>query len=252
MSKFLYCTSDVHSYYNELMSALSRAGFDINNEKHIFVSCGDLFDRGTFPTKVLNFVNNLPDNRKILIRGNHELLAEAIIHRGYFGTHDWWNGTAETVQFLSDYATDPYCVSEDEIIESFSKNPEWIKYFNSTVYYKEVGDYIFTHAWIPYGGTRDYPVYEDNWREKSFESCIWDNGMEMWNKGVKVPNKTVVCGHFHAAWGHQMLHNIDPQKSTNLEFNSPFKDKGIICLDSRVPASRFLNVEVIEVEDDLI
>ena len=248
--KKLYVTSDVHSYFDELMIALNRAGFDINNEEHIFVCCGDLLDRGSFPTKCIKFVNSLPENRKILIRGNHELLAEAIIHRGYFGWHDWHNGTAETVQWLSEYAVDPYAVSEAELIESFSGNPEWIKYFNSTVDYKEVSNYIFTHGWIPYGGTIDYPIYESDWREKSFESSAWVNGMDMWNKGVKVPGKTIVCGHFHAAWGHQMLHGMDPSKCGMIEFNSTFKDDGIIALDSRVPATHFLNVEVIEVEDD--
>ena len=46
--KYLYCVSDVHSFYDELMTALTKAGFDINNEEHIFVSCGDLLDRGPF------------------------------------------------------------------------------------------------------------------------------------------------------------------------------------------------------------
>lgn len=248
--KKLFITSDVHAYYNELMTALDKAGFDKDNETHIFVCCGDLLDRGVFPRKCIQFVNSLPDHRKILIRGNHELLAEAVIHRGYFGTHDWWNGTAETIQMLSDYWQDPYVASEEDIIESFAKNADWIKYFNSTVYYKEVGELIFTHGWIPNGGTVDYPIYEDNWREKSFENSIWYNGMDMWNKGVRVPNRTIVCGHFHAAWGHQFLHNMSLDSSGIIEFNSPFKDKGIIALDSRVPVTHFLNVEVLEVEDN--
>ena len=250
--KTLFCTSDVHSYYNELMIALHKAGFDLNNEKHIFVSCGDLFDRGCFPRKCLQFVNSLPDNRKILIRGNHEDLAVSCICRGYFAQHDMWNGTMDTIQMLSEYWRDPYAAPEEDVIESFYKNPEWLKYYNSTVYYAEVGDYIFTHGWIPFGGTKEYPLYEANWREKSFEDAIWVNGMDMWDKGVKVPDKTVVCGHWHAAWGHQSLHGMDPSKCEMIEFNSPFKDTGIIALDSRVPATHFLNIEVIEVPDDAI
>ena len=247
--KKLFIVSDVHSYYYELMTALNNAGFDINNEEHIFVSCGDLFDRGSFPRKVLEFVNSLPDNRKILIRGNHEDLAVSCICRGYFAQHDMWNGTMETIQMLSEYWQDPYAVPEEDIIESFYKNPEWLKYYNSTVYYAEVGDYIFTHGWIPHGGTKDYPVYESNWREKSFEDALWVNGMDMWNKGVQVPGKIVVCGHWHAAWGNEKLHKKSYPEYTIREMNSPFKDKGIIALDSRVPQSKFLNVEVIEIND---
>ena len=246
MNKY-FCVSDVHSYFYELKTALDKAGFDINNEEHIFVSCGDLFDRGQFPRKCLEFVNSIPEHRKILIRGNHEVLTMQCIRRGYFGQHDMWNGTMETIQILSEYWQDPYVACEEDIIESFSKNPEWLKYYNSTVYYKEVGDYIFTHGWIPFGGTRDYPVYEANWREKSFDDAIWANGMEMWSRGVIVPKKTIVCGHWHAAYGHVKLHGKSKESSTILELNSTFKDKGIIALDSRVPQSRFLNVEVIEI-----
>ena len=70
--KKLFVVSDVHSFYTELMSALQSAGFEMDNEEHIFVSCGDLLDRGPDAKKCLEFVNSLPDYRKILIRGNHE------------------------------------------------------------------------------------------------------------------------------------------------------------------------------------
>ena len=42
----LFIVSDVHSYFNEMIQALSNAGFDRNNPNHIFVSLGDLLDRG--------------------------------------------------------------------------------------------------------------------------------------------------------------------------------------------------------------
>ena len=250
--KKLFITSDVHSYYDELMTALDKAGFDINNEKHIFVSCGDLFDRGCFPRKCLQFVNSLPDNRKILIRGNHEDLAMSCVARGYFAQHDMWNGTMDTIQMLSEYWQDPYAAPEEDVIESFGKNPEWLKYYDSTVDYKEVGDYIFTHGWIPSGGTKDYPIYEANWREKSFNDAKWVNGMDMWNRGVIVPHKTVVCGHWHASYGNVNFHRLHPTAGTIKELNSTFKDKGIIALDSTVPRSKFLNVEVIEIEDNFL
>lgn len=38
--------SDIHSYYNEMIDALNKASFDKDNENHILVVCGDLFDRG--------------------------------------------------------------------------------------------------------------------------------------------------------------------------------------------------------------
>lgn len=250
--KKLFISSDIHGYFDYWMIALKKAGYDPNNQNHIIVVCGDLIDRGPFPRRCIHFVNSLPSNRKILIRGNHEVLANEVIRRNEFGWHDWHNGTAESIQQLSEYAIDPYAVPESEIIESFANNPEWIEYYNSTIYYKEIGNYVFTHGWIPFDGNSEYPVYTSNWREKSFDKAIWCNGMDMWNKGVRIPNKTIVCGHWHAAWGHFNLHQVNPKEVGMIEFNSTFKDNGIICLDSMVPSTHFLNVEVIEIEDDLM
>lgn len=93
MKKYFIVT-DIHSFYDEMIKALNTAGFDINNPEHIFVSLGDLLDRGEKPLQCLQFVNNLPDDRKILIRGNHEDLIEAAIARKDFKSNDYSNGTA--------------------------------------------------------------------------------------------------------------------------------------------------------------
>ena len=72
--------ADVHGYYEELMNALNKKGFEIDNPNHGIISLGDLLDRGKEAVKCLQFVNSLPDDRKILIRGNHEdLLVRAMI-----------------------------------------------------------------------------------------------------------------------------------------------------------------------------
>lgn len=41
-----FIVSDVHSFYDEMMTALNESGFDKTNPDHIFVSLGDLLDRG--------------------------------------------------------------------------------------------------------------------------------------------------------------------------------------------------------------
>ena len=102
MKKY-FIVSDVHSFYNEMIDALNRAGFDINNPNHIFVSCGDLLDRGKSPVDCLKFVNELSNERKILVKGNHEEMLEFAIARYSFGLHDYHNGTAETVKFIAEY-----------------------------------------------------------------------------------------------------------------------------------------------------
>ena len=77
-----FVVSDVHSFYDEMVAALTSVGFDYNNPDHILVSCGDLLDRGNKTLETLKYVNGLPKERKILIRGNHEdLLTECIKRR---------------------------------------------------------------------------------------------------------------------------------------------------------------------------
>ena len=44
--KQFYILSDVHGFHDEMRLALDNAGFDISNENHVFVSLGDLLDRG--------------------------------------------------------------------------------------------------------------------------------------------------------------------------------------------------------------
>lgn len=41
MKKF-FVVSDVHGFYDEMIEALNKAGFDKNNKDHVFISCGDL------------------------------------------------------------------------------------------------------------------------------------------------------------------------------------------------------------------
>lgn len=74
-----------------------EAKFDINNRNHIFVSLGDLFDRGPDAEKCLDFVNSISDKRKILITGNHEDLLKNVFERKKFLSHDYSNGTVNTV-----------------------------------------------------------------------------------------------------------------------------------------------------------
>ena len=45
MKKYFVC-SDIHGFYKEWMSSLDEVGFDINNNEHILIVLGDIFDRG--------------------------------------------------------------------------------------------------------------------------------------------------------------------------------------------------------------
>ena len=100
MKKY-FITSDTHSYYSILMKTLKKKGFDINNQDHIFVLVGDLFDRGDESLELYNWIKSLPKERRILIRGNHEYLFRDMVNRGYAESHDEHNCTNETLYQLN-------------------------------------------------------------------------------------------------------------------------------------------------------
>ena len=271
--KTLFVVSDVHSFYDEMIKSLTDKGFDIDNKDHIFVSCGDLLDRGPNAVKCLRFVNNLPDNRKILIRGNHEDLLQDAIYKGFFQAHDYHNRTNDTVYQLTGIrpGNDKSIMdAHSAAILSMKFNKDWNNYIDSCINYYETKDYIFVHGWIPSLNklvdsesnitgipvVKNLPIYDEYWRDdfSDWKEARWSNGMYMWSEGVREPNKTIVCGHFHSSWGHCNLHNngVEFSETTSgvQSIHTPFYDDGIIALDSCVVYSGFVNCLKLEVEDE--
>ena len=244
-----FVVSDVHSFYNEMMYALVKSGFDKDNKNHIFVSLGDLLDRGPDAVKCLEFVNSLPAERKILIKGNHERLMQQAIYRGYFMQHDYHNGTVDTaVQLTSS--------NNSNIFELMFVNSLWNTYYDSLIDYYENDKYVFVHGWIPcelqyegknlFGDAISYYEEFEDWRFGKWDDACWLNGMDCWAEGVRVEGKTILCGHFHSSWGHHFLHHegvampkdIDDILNWNVK---PFIDDGIICLDACTVISGVVN-----------
>lgn len=248
MKKY-FIVSDVHSFYNEMIDALNRAGFDINNPNHIFVSCGDLLDRGKFPIDCLKFVNNLPKERKILIRGNHEELLDVCIARHSFGLHDYRNGTAETIDLIADY--ERKIKDEDIGIFGLCKNSELLNtYLESLVDYGQVKNNIFVHGWLPWyvdaDGNVQYNLEYSG--DRGWQRARWENGMEQWNDYGCDSNYTVFIGHWHTSYGHSRLHKEGDEWGENAHFE-PFIDKGIVALDACTAYSGKVNCYVIEIEE---
>ena len=255
--KKLFVFSDVHSFYDEFIDALNKSGFDIDNEDHILISCGDLCDRGPKSKEILNYINKIADNRKICIIGNHELLMEELVSKGEALSHDFINGTTKTVEQL----TDIYDELNSALME-MKENKVWKKYKKSWRWFFEVGDYIFVHGWIPTGsqnvfGTKIYNTYNPDWRKSStreFIEATWLNGMEARHYGVKEKDKTIFCGHWHSSWGHSFLHHdgdefINKDNPNSYAKFSPFIDEGIIALDGCTAYSKMVNIYTLEIED---
>ena len=267
--KKLFVFADVHGFYNELKNALDKAGFDIQNPDHIIISLGDACDRGPDATKVLNFINNIPKDRKICIIGNHELLMESMIARGDSSIYDITNGTINTAEQLTCITGHPSAAIYD-----MKSNSQWNTYKKFWQWYFEVGNYIFVHGWIPCAtyskwGTLLGLEYNADWRNassKKWEDATWVNGMDCWAKGIREPNKTIFCGHWHTSYGHANLHHygveflnkietyhFDEELQREVPFADygPFIDEGIVALDACTVVSHFVNVYTIEIEDNI-
>ena len=97
-----FCSSDIHSFYDEWLDALNNRGFDLTDSNHKIIICGDLFDRGDRSRECFEFVKKLADeNRLIYIRGNHEDLLEDLVNNIYsmkrINSHHVSNGTVQTL-----------------------------------------------------------------------------------------------------------------------------------------------------------
>lgn len=257
MKKY-FIMSDIHGFFNEMQKSLNEKGFDINNPDHIFVHLGDLLDRGSQTLETLKWVNSLPDDRKILIKGNHEDLLEDVFERGQFLLHDMHNGTIGTVINLAKAK-----MSEEEvfyyygreissnIIFKASRNKMLKKYLKSLRDWAEIGNYILVHGWIPcikiIGETADIYKTIENWKEGDWIKARWVNGADAWSQGINIENKTIICGHYHTSWAHSHLHGVGSEFGKDAHFE-PFVDKGIACIDACTAATGICNCYVIEEE----
>lgn len=247
MNKY-FVVSDVHSAYTQLMNALIKAGFNQNNCEHKVIICGDLFDRMDETVKCFEFVKELQkQNRLIYIRGNHESLLKDCVNEIRMGEIPSWhhmsNGTIKSVcQFCGQSEWIIYDPTwSDKIYKTMQPILDFID--ENCVDYYEVGDYIFTHAWLP-----TYSHLE-NFRDADkfdWEEARWCNPIKMWeNPKCRIDGKTVVVGHWHTSAAHSKIHNNGSEWGDNACFD-PFYDEGIIMIDGCVAYSGQINCIVIE------
>lgn len=247
MPKF-FVISDVHGFYHEMLDALDAAGFDPHNEDHWLISCGDNFDRGPCPEDVMTYLKLLP--RKILVRGNHEDLILECINRGYGLSHDFSNGTVQTILDLAPNAQPFYvaCAVADKRVKNF---------IGSMVNYFETKNYIFVHSWVPLNCDDDFPPYYvhnrkfskmEDWREANaveWEDARWGNPFSLAEQGL-LPDKTLVMGHWHCSTGWAKAEGLS-EFGEDAKFE-PFHGDGFIAIDGCTAHTHKVNVLVLEDE----
>lgn len=259
MKTYFVC-SDIHGYFDEWMTSLNESGFDFGNKDHILVVLGDIFDRGRQPKEIYEFLKFFPDNRLILIRGNHEYLFLDLVRRGYPLEHDEHNGTAQT---LVDLYKDPYETQKEFILENRDKYPNdelyaisfkiyqgairdlytndtiksvvrWIKSKRWRNYF-ELGQYIFVHSFIPLKGrinaySDESGTYYSNWREetdpKMWEDATWGCPYKLYLHGCfdgeLRKGKILVCGHWHtSSFYNELIYKNEPDKKLDIKKDNP-------------------------------
>jgi len=251
--KTYFVMSDIHSYYTAMMEALDEAGYDKNNENHVFILVGDLFDRGDETLQVYDFVRSIPKERRILVRGNHELLLRDCYRHGSYRLYDESNGTAMTLCHFcgfdpdfrakayrsmnsmeyedwkrmyerkwDEYLTKPFkCEKTEDVISWIFDSGEWVNFF-------ELGKFLFVHSWVPVEDyfDQDYKQHErpkKNWRQASDEEwgkAMWGCPWQHYLAKSMPRGKTIVCGHWHVQDFHTHLgHDIDGYKNREIYFS---------------------------------
>lgn len=240
MGKKLFVVSDIHGHYTELMKALDHVGFDGKDEDHIFVSCGDLFDRGEENASVYDFVRGL--QQKILIKGNHEDMLCRVLEQGSITDIELWNGTDRTVaEMLGEEAVDENG-HFDRTVHA-EKIDEITAFVDSMLDYYETEKYVFTHGWLPITFEGRFPQISRSFRnasEAEWRDARFLEWQQLYSVGAVLEGKTIVCGHRPARLGSMFDASREPDCS------EPFYGEGLIAIDAGTVRSGRVNVLVIE------
>ena len=92
----------------------------------------------------------------------------------------------------------------------------------------------------------------EEWRDapnSEWHKARWVNGMFAAVNGHIIPEKTVICGHWHCSYGHSKDSNGKIPEFGNGAVFEPYYSSGIIAIDACTAASGKVNVIKIEDED---
>lgn len=248
-----YVVSDIHSFYTKMISALDENGFFEDTSPHTLVVCGDMMDRGSEAVKMQEFM--MEQFRKgdlIFVRGNHEDLIMDLIKNFHKYSdiinspycHHASNGTVDTACQLANCSV--YDLEYN--LKTLESTPFIKELIPNSVNCFETEHYIFVHGWIPVkqDKTLSYSMnysFDPDWRKGDWEKARWLNGIDMaMKKEIIVPDKTIVCGHWHCSYGNYYYGNAETEFS---DF-TPFVSNGIIAIDACTAYSGKVNCIVLE------
>jgi glyoxylase-like metal-dependent hydrolase (beta-lactamase superfamily II) len=248
-----FVVSDIHDHYDLLIEALNRNGFDINNEDHRLIVCGDAFYSGPQPGELFVFLRELSEKgRLIFIYGNHDIELLDNLRAGKFTRPANRRCAALIVRYLTQKTE----LSDDELV-SECENLGFTRFLSEVpVWYYENEGYVFTHGFIP----TEKKAYKPDWRDATEKE--WRNAAARGDAmalsmryGISEPNKKIVCGHYSAARCY-LMKNATPTEWENKIYKDvskvpaegfkPFFGDTFIAIDQSVKKTGFMNCIVIE------
>ena len=223
-----------------LKKALDEAGFDAENENHLLVCCGDLFDRGHENRKVYDFVRRLKN--KVLVRGNHDERLHEILTYKRVNVYDMYNGTDVTLEeFFGEDCIGSY--GELQLPAHGKMSGKLCRLIESTVDYYETENYVFVHGWVPINKDEEWGRVLENWREadeREWYSARFPEWPSLYKTWAMIEGKTVVCGHRPTRFAIKFDESRAPNDS------SIFYGDGMIAIDAGTIRSGRVNVLVLE------
>jgi len=274
-TKQIYTISDVHGHFKEMKKALDESGFDENNQDHLLIVCGDIFDRGNENVEMFNYLYRLTqENKAIVIRGNHDTMLVDYLEYSNEPWNYMRNGVNTTIDdFLGRTKSfESWCLVDkgcEQTIGSFaefitearkeinSKYPNLLPWLKSLPWYYETENYIFAHGAID--------THAVDWKKPhcmlydkiDWDALSWDDGSFL-GKRMLNTNKIVVVGHFDTGHlrekydlGYGDEHSILECKNINIasEDGSSYTVHGHkIFIDGCTVATKEVNVLKIEEE----
>ena len=253
-----FVISDIHNCCTAFKAALDEKGFYIKDPEQTVISLGDAFEKGDEPQETYLYLKQLLDCGKLIwIRGNHDIELVNAIKSKKLNKTNRHTATA-LAQVFNPAITDG--TPDETICETLTDSAfdKWILE-NSRDFY-ETQNHVFVHGFIPL----DKGGYIDDWRD--LPSSQWSGARkkcavrEIMKNGVRIPEKTVVCGHVGAYYGHikENYPNIEfdstefkkiaakVTRTKPREYYIPYYGEGVISIDANAYDTGFMNCIVIE------
>lgn len=232
-----FIISDIHGYYDVMISSLQKAGFDNHNEDHQLIVCGDMFDRGKQSKEVFEYLFKLHTEKKAtIIIGNHDIFLldflKGEFKRTMFDVKH--NGHNETIKSFSGVALTGDNLKEVQTLinEKYPQLKDWLE---SLPLFYELENYIFVHGGID-GSMLDWKSMQTT------RDFVWGKEIDL----QPVLGKIVVAGHVRVAMIRKQTTDYNLLYLHSPECFDILYSEGKILIDRYVEVSQELNVLVLE------